>query len=357
MSGKLSRATGNAQEWFQKLTLLFCASTGQNAYSHAAFFYKLATTADGDQNPFANMALYDECVENLATRNRNYPFSLPSSSKSKKEASAGAAAEDNLALLDLQEPFLIAAAKDAQLTWYNYIMSNLDQELTEILFNFIPIPMSCPNCGTKAMVHLLGICYTVSQQTVARDVALAISQAQEVAANPAATPAVITQLCTAYRRVGELTMTLPRLLTLLVCMGLTDAGPAMVNPTYLRLADEFIADDKKELTDLQREVSNKLGQNIPIVPAGRGSSKPSYTGATAGAAGRGAPAPAAKERPAAPAGCRYFRDHICCKLCGMRVGSQPAHSKQNCPVDTTHEKFSFGKNFPLKTANTPSANL
>ena len=120
MSGKLSRITGNAQEWFQKLALRFCSNS--TAYSHAAFFYD-RVTADGDRNPFADMTLYDKCVLDIAMKRKNFPFSLPSASKSKKEASDGAAAEDNLALLDLQDPFLTAAAKDAQLNWFNFIMS------------------------------------------------------------------------------------------------------------------------------------------------------------------------------------------------------------------------------------------
>ena len=69
------------------------------------------------------MTLYDKCVLDIAMKRKNFPFSLPSASKSKKEASDGAAAEDNLALLDLQDPFLTAAAKDAQLNWFNFIMS------------------------------------------------------------------------------------------------------------------------------------------------------------------------------------------------------------------------------------------
>jgi hypothetical protein len=80
MPEKLSRATRNAQEWFQKLAMLFNASAGQNAYSHAAFFYTLKKTDDGGETPLADEQIFDDCVYDLAIRRKHFPLSLHSAS-------------------------------------------------------------------------------------------------------------------------------------------------------------------------------------------------------------------------------------------------------------------------------------
>ena len=144
-------------------------------------------------------------------------------------------------------------------------------------------------------------------------------------------------------------------LSLLVCLSISDAGPSAVHPTYLRLADEFIADADKDLNDLQRDVSTKLGQNIPIVaPGASKKNSGSYAGAAASgaAAGRGD----SSSREPAPEGCKWYRGHICCKACGQRVGKTPSHTNQTCPVDTSHAGFRFGSKFPLKTSTSAGGN-
>ena len=66
-------------------------------------------------NPFADATNYEDCIRECAIRanKSNFPHSLPLTSKIKD------AQEATEKLLELQEPFIKRAAKDAQLEWFN----------------------------------------------------------------------------------------------------------------------------------------------------------------------------------------------------------------------------------------------
>jgi hypothetical protein len=334
----LSRSTHDTEAFFRQLKTVVTAKHG--VYAAAAMYFD-----EVKDNPLSSKTHYDKCILESARREKGFPATLPPSYQSDKQGKA-AMKEDEESLEKLQKPFFESVASTAQLVWFTEIRQHVDAELCQVVDNFCSEPMGKEHAGTELMVHLFSICSKVNQQTTARDVAKAVRLAQELATAPTKAASTITSLSTTARQIGDFKLSLPRFLTLLVCMSLNEAGSNKVSPQYLRAVDDIIDDEDKELDDLQREFSSKIAQGISISPSGKGgAASKSY----AGAAASDNAAKDTKKSSSAPWGCRRIGGHLCCRKCGQRVpeSASPTHTKETCPVDIDNPAFVFGKNFPL----------